>query len=108
MKQISQMSISELIDQFENDILYYTHSLQERIRRSPAREELDKRKEEAIPMIQAHLKERRGSTREDVRHAWNIILGWMQPGQTAGSNLTKWLVEGDPAPAPASIRGITN
>jgi hypothetical protein len=93
MKKMWDMSFAELIAQFEKDVLLNEGSLSKRIFESGARRELGIKKEEALPLIQDHLKERCGSQDPVVIHAWNLILGWMQPGQTAGSTLARMLVE---------------
>src|SRR4051812_10660055 len=82
-----------LLDRFETEILNGNGSLSDRIGFSHVKDTIRDRAEEAIPMIQIRLKERTGSPDPRVIQAWTLLLGWMQPGQTAGSVLAQLLVD---------------
>ena len=77
-KDVTDMTIPELFDRFEKDILFDCHSLRAKASRSEAGKEIERRKEETIPAIQNHLASKSGSQNEEVLKAWDMILHWMR------------------------------
>lgn len=91
---------SELCDEFENDIRYDAHSLQARIGRSKAGEQLIALGVSAFAAIVRHNGSRKSTSLpaidEEVDTAWCTILAAIkrniEPNGEAPSSLQRWLV----------------
>jgi hypothetical protein len=78
MKEVSEMSVPELFECFEKDILYDCHSLRAKVSRSQAGKEIERRKAELMPLVQQHIESKSGSQNEQVLSGWETLLNWMQ------------------------------
>lgn len=84
-QDITTSTTKELIERFENDIIFDAHSYRARFERSQARKELCQRGKQALRDIVDHLKSALPLS-GDIQTAWGHLLCLIEP--TIDSNKT--------------------
>lgn len=74
IKPVIEMTVPELIERFEADIVYDAHSFRARYSRSHARKELLRRGPDTIEAIVGHLWEGKGLRSEMLKAAWSYLV----------------------------------
>lgn len=72
-KPETEMTIAELIQRFEGDILYDCHSFRARYSRSAARKELISRGNSFIPHVEEHMLIDPRADNDDLKHAFDLL-----------------------------------
>lgn len=73
-KPVSEMTVLELIERFEKDIIYDAHSFRAKYHRSDARKELVKRRLGTVDAIVDHLWEGKGYRTPELKTAWTLLV----------------------------------
>jgi hypothetical protein len=71
---MEKLTIPDLIERYEKDIIFGHRHLESRISRSKARWELVRRGKPALPEIMAHLERVKFSEGGELAQAWNRVL----------------------------------
>jgi hypothetical protein len=74
----TNVSVEDLIKQFEGDIVYDAHSYTARFERSRAQKELVRRGKEVLPPIITHLRAHPPGEGMDLKTAWGHLLNWIE------------------------------
>lgn len=77
-KPVIEMSVAELINRFERNVLFDAHGTRTKVRRSDARKELTRRGVDVLTEIVEHLRTSPPDDRRFLRTAWGMFFVWVQ------------------------------